>query len=118
MSVGSNGLFVSGLGFLVSSSQGLYCGRASDAVRDAMHPFFGSATGAAEDFATRFNAVADNLASAVLANWRQRLDGALEAIEGVRLARSRHLERLVVIASTNFALCHGRAFLIVHPNVA
>jgi hypothetical protein len=53
-----------------------------------------------------FDAVTDDLAAAMGAGRRQRVDGALKRIERVRLAVHGDLERLVIIVAANFTL-HG-----------
>ena len=74
---------------------------------------------AAEDFASLLNAVTDDPALAVRANRRQRVDRALEAIEGVVLAGNNHLKGLVIFIFTNFtcshtkSLSHAAAFVAV-----
>jgi hypothetical protein len=51
----------------------------------------------------RFDAVADDTAVAVEANRRQRMDCALEAIEGVTLSAHDDFKRLVIFVLANFA---------------
>jgi hypothetical protein len=58
---------------------------------------------AAEDLAALLHAVANNPAVAVWANWRERMNRALETIEGVVLASHNHFECLVILVFTNFA---------------
>ena len=65
---------------------------------------------AAENLSASFNAVPDNPAIAMRANRRQRVDGALEAVEGVVLAADDHFKRLVVFVLTNFACTHTQMF--------
>jgi hypothetical protein len=65
-----------------------------------------SAVDAAEDPALFFDAVADDPAAAVRAGRGQRLYGALETIEYVRLTAQGNLEALVVVVSADFALSH------------
>ena len=60
----------------------------------------------AEDFTVRFHTVADDTALAVRANRRQRVDGALEAVESVALSAHDHFKRLVIIIFANFAFRH------------
>jgi len=64
------------------------------------------AVDATEDFSARFDAVTDNAAAAVRANRRQRVDCALEAVEGVTLSTHDHFKRLVVVVLANFACRH------------
>ena len=59
-----------------------------------------------EDFSVRFDAMADDTAAAVWANRRQRVDCALEAIEGVTLTAHDDFERLVIVVLANFACRH------------
>ena len=72
----------------------------------ALAPFAG-AMGAAKYFAPRFHAVPDNLAPAAVAFGRHRVDGALEAVENMRLAIASNLECFVVVVSAVFALRHN-----------
>lgn len=70
----------------------------------ASHP---GAMGAAVNRAIRLHPVADDLDAAVLARWGEGVDGALEAVEHVRLvARHAQLKRLVVLVAAYFALGH------------
>ena len=64
---------------------------------------------AAEDFASLLHAVTDDPALAVRANRRQRVDRALEAIEGVVLAGNNHLKGLVIFIFTNFTCSHTKS---------
>ena len=61
---------------------------------------------ATEDLSIGFHAVADHPALAVRANRRERVDCALEAIEGVMLAGNDHLKRFVIFVLANFACSH------------
>jgi hypothetical protein len=61
---------------------------------------------ATEDLSIGFHAVADHPAVAVRANWCQRVNRALEAIEGVMLAGNDHLKRFVIFVLANFACSH------------
>lgn len=65
---------------------------------------------AAEDLAARFNAVPDDPAVTMRANRRQRVDRALEAVEGVVLSANDYFKRLVVFIFTNFACSHTQIF--------
>lgn len=51
--------------------------------------------------------MADDFASAMVAFRRDYLDGALEAIEDMRLALRRDLKGFVVIVSAQFAFSHN-----------
>src|SRR6516225_7859105 len=61
---------------------------------------------AAEEGAVLLEAVPDDADATVLAGWRQRMDRALEAVEGVGGAVHGHLKRLVVVVSTGFTSGH------------
>jgi hypothetical protein len=65
---------------------------------------------AAENLTVRFNAVSDNPAVAVGTNRRQRVDRALEAIEGVMLPAHDYFERLVILIFANFTCSHTQIF--------
>ena len=65
-----------------------------------------SAVCAAVDLSVGFNAVPDNPAVAVRANRRQRMDRALEAVEGVPFSTNDYLKRLVIFIFANFACSH------------
>jgi hypothetical protein len=60
----------------------------------------------AEKPAADFHAMADNTALAVLADWRDRLNGTLKAIERVSCTGGNQLEGLVVFIATDFAFGH------------
>src|SRR5437763_741516 len=69
-----------------------------------------SAVRAAVHRAARFDAVAEDAAAAMPARWRELLDRALEAVEGVRgAAGDAHGEGLVVTVATDFAGAHRLA---------
>ena len=61
---------------------------------------------AAEDLSVGFNTVPDNPAVTVRTDRRQRVDRALEAVEGVVFAVNDHFKRLVIFIFTNFACSH------------
>jgi hypothetical protein len=61
---------------------------------------------ATEDLSVRFDTVTDDPAVAVRANRRQRVDCALEAIEGVTLSAHDDFKRLVIFVLANFACRH------------
>jgi hypothetical protein len=61
---------------------------------------------ATEDFSVSFHTVTDHPAVTVRANWRQRVDSALEAIKRVALSGNDHLKRLVIVIFANFAFSH------------
>src|SRR5262245_8955469 len=62
---------------------------------------------AAEEGAVLLESVADDADAAVLAGRRQRMDRALEAVEGVGGTVHADLKRLVVVVSTGFTSGHG-----------
>src|SRR6266568_6684630 len=76
----------------------------SDAIPDLLRARRVRAVRAAVELAARLDAVADDVAAAVLAVWRERLDRTLEAVEHVVRPRRDHLEGLVVLVSTHFAV--------------
>src|SRR5688572_28924732 len=65
------------------------------------------AMGTAEEVLFGLNAVSHHLAPAVLAHRRQTVDGTLEAIEDMTLARGHHLERHLVFVTAHFACRHS-----------
>src|SRR4051812_29839184 len=79
-------------------------GRVFGVVDDALGSRGVGAVRAAVEGAVRLDAVADDLAAAVGADGRELVDRALEAVEGVRLARRHDLKRHVVFVPTHFAL--------------
>src|SRR5918997_4502603 len=79
----------------------------SDAVARRLGALLGGAVRAAEQAAVGLDAVADHADAAVLAGRRQRVDRALEAVEGVRGARRGHLDGLVVVVAADLTLRHG-----------
>jgi hypothetical protein len=70
--------------------------------------FAGSARAvdATENLSIRFNAVSDDPAIAMRANWRERVDRAFEAVEGVVLPANDDFKRLVIFIFANFAGSH------------
>ena len=48
----------------------------------------------------------DDANSAMIAGWCERMDGAFEAIKGMRLAAHRDLKRLVVVVAAGFTRSH------------
>jgi hypothetical protein len=61
---------------------------------------------ATEDFAALLHTVTNNPAVAVWANWCQRMNRALETVEGVMLSGHNHFECLVILIFANFACSH------------
>ena len=64
---------------------------------------------AAKDLSVRFHAMPDYAAIAVRTNRRQRVDCALEAIEGVTLPGHDHFKRLVIFILANFTCSHTQS---------
>ncbi len=71
------------------------------------HTALAGAVDAAEHFAFGFDAVADNLASAVRAGWRDHVNRAFEAVERLCLSLGRDLKRFIVIISAHVAFSHN-----------
>src|SRR5262245_52461021 len=65
------------------------------------------AVDAAEDRVVLFDSVPDHAAAAMIADRRECMDSALEAVERVRASVDLDLERLVVLVAAGFALGHG-----------
>ena len=65
---------------------------------------------AAENLSVSFNAVPDDPAVAMCANRRQRVDGALETVEGVVLPADDHFKRLVIFVVANLTCSHTQMF--------
>src|SRR5581483_6897264 len=66
-----------------------------------------SAVRTAEEAAIGLHAMPDDLAATVRTRRRHSVNGALEAVEGVRCPPHHDLERLVVVVATYFTSCHG-----------
>src|SRR5215204_7350499 len=82
-------------------------------VGDPFYTCHTRAVGAAVEVVLCLDAVSYHLDAAVLAGWRERVDGTLEAVEGARtLAGHAYLKTLVILISTNFALGHNRLLLL------
>jgi hypothetical protein len=60
----------------------------------------------AEKAPADFHSMADHAALAMLADWRDRLDCALKAVERVARSRCNQFKSFVVIITANFAFCH------------
>lgn len=65
---------------------------------------------ATEDLSIRFNAVSDNPAIAMRANWRERVDRAFEAVKRVVLPANDYFKRFVIFIFANFAGSHIESF--------
>jgi hypothetical protein len=61
---------------------------------------------AAKERAVVFESVTDDADATVLAQRSQRVDRALEAVEGMGLAVHAHLESLVVVVAAGFTSGH------------
>ena len=61
---------------------------------------------ATKESAGLLKAMPDDADSAVIAGWRERMNGAFEAIIGMRLAVHRDLKRLVVVIAAGFTCSH------------
>ena len=82
-------------------------GEASGPVRDAFRACHARAVGAAVKRAVSLDAVSDHLDVAVLADGCERVDRALEAVEGVRVSTGHaYLKSLIVLIPTDLALGH------------
>ena len=68
------------------------------------------AVDAAKNLSVRFDAMTHDAAVAVRANRRQRVDRALEAVEGVMLPANNDFECLVVFVLANFTCSHTQMF--------
>jgi hypothetical protein len=67
---------------------------------------FARATGATIKRFVRLDAMPDDFAPTVIANRRQRMDRALEAVENMLPARRDHLEGEIIVVTANFTLGH------------
>jgi len=57
--------------------------------------------------------VSDDADTAMIAGRRERVNGAFEAVERMRLAVHRDLKRLVVVIAASFARSHNVTFLLI-----
>ena len=71
------------------------------------------AVSAAVNIASRFDPMADDLASAVFTFGRKGMDGAFEAIEVAGNAIVDNFQRFVVFISTNFTLHNKFSSLVI-----
>jgi len=67
---------------------------------------------AAKKLAAGFGAVADDFAAAVLALRRERMNGALKAVKVMGDAVHDHLDRFVILVSTNLTTPHNPPSLL------
>src|SRR5918996_2484602 len=77
-----------------------------DAIHHLGHAELAGAVGAAEHLPVLLDAMADDLAAAVLALRRELVNRALERIEGVRAIADQHLEDFVVVVSAGLTPFH------------
>jgi hypothetical protein len=69
--------------------------------------------GGAVEVSVCLDAVPDHLDAAVLAGWRDGMDGTLEAVEGARsFSGHAYLKSLVILIATDFALGNIRLLLL------
>src|SRR5581483_2470580 len=78
----------------------------SSVIARAFDASFTRATGAAVERAIRFDAVPDDLTTAVITDRGELVNRALEAIKDVPVARRDYLEGQVIFIATDFALSH------------
>src|SRR5262245_45069573 len=88
--------------------------RWSGAILEAGNALLLGAVGAAVERAGSLDPVADHPAPAMGTGRGQGVDGALEAVEGVRPAREGDGERLVVVVPTNVAFRHDSLSWLVN----
>jgi hypothetical protein len=62
---------------------------------------------AAEKCSVCFYTVSDDFAAAVIANRRQLLDCAFEAVKRMTITCRDYLERQIIVVATHLTLCHG-----------
>ena len=79
---------------------------ALSAISQLRLPRGAGAIDAAINFSVLLDPVSDHAAVAVRTMRRQRVDRALEAVEGVMLTFDHNLKRLVVFVLANFACSH------------
>src|SRR6185503_20950379 len=89
--------------------------RGLNSVFQTLHARHLGAAGAAVKRAFALHAVPDDLATAMRALGRKRVNGALERIEYVGLALHCDGERLVVIVAADLALRHRVSFFVRRP---
>ncbi len=73
---------------------------------DSSNAFLVGAMSAAIDAAAGFNAMADDLAAAMMAGGSQGMDCTFKAVKNVCLAPDHYLERFIVVVPTNFTFRH------------
>src|SRR5258707_15806985 len=82
----------------------------SHPITEAFDPFALGAVLAAVKRTRLLQAVPDDARSAMIAGRRERVDGAFEAVERMRLPVHGDLKRLVVVVTAGFAGSHGVTF--------
>ena len=78
----------------------------SDAIFQVRLSSAARAMDAAVNFTSLLDAMSDDPAMAMRANWCQRVDRALEAVKGMVRAGHDYLKRLVIFIFANFACSH------------
>src|SRR5262245_36325984 len=79
----------------------------SGVIGDLRHTSLAGAVSAAVEGAVRLDAMANDLATTMIADRRQLVDGALKTIKYMALASGNHLERQVIVVPANFTRSHG-----------
>src|SRR6266545_2314713 len=77
-----------------------------DSIAETLNAFAFGAMLATKESAGLLQAMPDDSDSAMIAGWRERMNGAFEAIIGMRLAAHRDLKRLVVVIAAGFTCSH------------
>jgi hypothetical protein len=77
-----------------------------DSVAKTFNAFALGAMLATVKCAALLQAMPDNANSTMSAGWCERMNGAFEAVEGMRLAAHRDLKRLVVVIAAGFTCSH------------
>lgn len=62
--------------------------------------------GAAKDYTVMFDTVANHATATMVADRRERVNGALKGVKGLGMACHGHRERFVIVISANIAF-HG-----------
>ncbi len=77
-----------------------------DSIAETLNAFAFGAMLATKESAGLLKAMPDDADSAMIASWCERMNGAFEAIKGMRLAAHRDLKRLVVVIAAGFTCSH------------
>jgi hypothetical protein len=81
--------------------------RCLDVIPGLLEPGMAGTVRTTEEAAAPFNAMADYLALAVLANRGEFVDRAFEAVEDVALSGRDYFEAQFIVVLADFALCHA-----------